>query len=604
MKLFNKICCILGAWAALASCNLLDRESMSSFDEAAVFSNYDLARAALNGIYDAYLVTTAYRSDYFMYFGANTDIEYWMSNGDDERSAICKYRISPNNQYISNSVNTYFFPAIYNSIERANVCISNIRKYGNVEQDARMASLLGEALTVRSLYYTDLLNTYGEVPARFEPLTGETVYVPKSDRDVIYKHLMEDLQEAASLMSFDAQTTTTRPGKACALGLYARLALQAAGFALRPAEGKVNTGDLGSIRKSTDPDLQPEITYPVALKGLKEIITSGKFHLFDNFEDLWHYYCNLRTSIDVNGAEVIYALPFGATRGHHIAYNGVPDKKLAPETSSGRKGIVPTLYFKYPAFDTRRDVTCCFVRWNSEGEVNTTDLKSEYCYMGKFRFNWMEEHPYNGLKEGDDGAKYIYLRYADIYLMAAEIANELGYLEDAKDYMKPVLDRAWHNDTEVQDYLDALTSKEEFFEAIKDQRAFEFAGEMLRKPDLIRWGILKESLDKAKQEMTDLRALTGLVDGLEDAIYWRYKGDGKDKYQVEIKFRDPNVETVEPSATDGWKKKESYLSTFSQKTIYNFYLEDPDQYMYRPIPAPIIIASLNTLKNDYGYSNE
>lgn len=604
MKLFNTICCIIATGATLASCNLLERESSSSFDESSVFSNYDLARAAMNGIYDAYLVTTAYRSDYFMYFGANTDVEYWMSNGDDERSSICKYRISPNNQYISNSVNTYFFPAVFNSIERANVCISNLRKYGDVEHDARMANLLGEALTVRSLYYTDLLNTYGEVPARFEPLTGETVYIPKTDRDIIYKQLLADLEEAASLMEFDAQTTTTRPGKACALGLYARLALQAAGYALRPAEGKVNTGDLGSIRKSTDPDLQASVTYPKALAYLQDVIGSQKFRLFDNFEDLWHYYCNLRTSIDAYGSEVIYAMPFGLNRGHHIAYNGVPDKKLAPETSSGRKGIVPSLYFKYPAFDTRRDVTCSFVRWNTEGEVNTDDLKSEYCYMGKFRFNWMEEHPYNGLKEGDDGAKYIYLRYADIYLMAAEIANELDDLEGAKGYMKPVLQRAWHNETEVENYLDALVSKDAFFEAIKDQRAFEFAGEMLRKQDLIRWGILKESLDRAKAELTDISALTGLVDGLEDAIYWRYKGDGKDKYQVEIKFRNPDLEPVEPSYTDGWKKKDKYLSTFSQKTIKNFYLDDPDQYMYRPIPAPIIIASLNTLKNDYGYSNE
>ena len=30
--------------------------------------------------------------------------------------------------------------------------------------------------------------------------------------------------------------------------------------------------------------------------------------------------------------------------------------------------------------------------------------------------------------------------------------------------------------------------------------------------------------------------------------------------------------------------------------------EDPDQYMYRPIPSSIIIASLGTLVNDYGYT--
>ena len=607
MKMIDKIVCLLGVCAALASCNVLDRKSLSSFDESSVFSDYDLARAAVNGVYSAYVVTTAYRSDYFMYYGANTDVEYWMSNGDDERSAICKYRIDPNNMYISNSASTYFYPAVYNSIERANVCIRNLREYGDVENNPKMAALLGEAITARSLYYADLLNVYGEVPARFEPLTGETVYIPKTDRDIIYKHLLADLEEAASLLDFASQTTTTRPGKACALGLYARLALQAAGYARRPDEGCVNTGNIGSIRKSSDPELQMEVTYPKALAYLQEIIDSEKFKLFDNFEDLWHYYCNLRTSIDGNGAEVIYALPFGPTRGHHIAYNGVPDKKLAPETSSGRKGVVPSLYFKYPKYDTRRDVTCCFVRWDSNGDVNTGDLKSEYCYFGKFRFNWMKEHPYNGAKEGDDGAKYIYLRYADILLMAAEIANELGDLPAAKEYMRPVLERAYHDVDEAAAYLDNLADKDEFFQAIKDQRAFEFAGEMLRKQDLIRWNCLKESLDRAKDEMTQLSQLIGLAEGLDDAIYWRYGGDGLDHYNVEVKFI--KADEDEPPTSEGWHKKpdpnvptdKGYLSTFSQKTIRNFYLEDPDQYMYRPIPDPIIIASLGTIKNDYGY---
>lgn len=597
MKLYIKAIYILGVIAALASCKPLDQTSLSTFDAPSVFSDYTLSRYTVNGLYEAYVVTRAYRSDHAMYYGANTDLEYWVSNGDDERSAMCKYRILPTNSYLNLNTNDIFYAALYNCIERANICIKNLREYGDIENRPEMAELLGESITVRALYYADLMNMYGEVPARFEPVTSETMYIPKSDRDVIYKQLLKDLQEAASLMDFDSQTTTTRPGKACALGLYARLALQAAGYARRPDEGKVNTGDLGSIRKSSDPELQPSVTYPIALAGLKEIIQSNKFKLFDNFEDLWHYYCNLKTSIDGEGSEVIYALPFGNNRGHHIANNAVPDKKLAPNMSSGRKGIVPTFYFKYPSYDTRRDVTCCFVRWNESGNVDETNLKSEYCYFGKYRFDWMKDHPYNGaVKEAEDGAKFIYLRYADIYLMAAEIANELDDLEGAKDFMEPVLKRAYHDDAEVEVYLSNLTSKEEFFQAIKDQRAFEFAGEFLRRPDLIRWGCLKESIDQAISDMTEFRASTTADDGYQDAIYWRYK-DNSDHYSVEVKFIKKNQE--EPA---GWNKKDKYISTFSQKTINNFYLEDPDQYMYRPIPAFIIIASLGSLKNDYGYT--
>ena len=50
----------------------------------------------------------------------------------------------------------------------------------------------------------------------------------------------------------------------------------------------------------------------------------------------------------------------------------------------------------------------------------------------------------------------------------------------------------------------ATASKDVFFKAIVEQRAFEFAGESLRKADLIRWNLLKVKMDEAKAKMTDL----------------------------------------------------------------------------------------------------
>ncbi len=38
-----------------------------------------------------------------------------------------------------------------------------------------MAQLLGEALTLRAVIYLDLVKAWGDVPARFEPITTETL---------------------------------------------------------------------------------------------------------------------------------------------------------------------------------------------------------------------------------------------------------------------------------------------------------------------------------------------------------------------------------------------------------------------------------------------
>lgn len=79
-------------------------------------------------------------------------------------------------------------PLAYTAIENANLAIAGLRKYGNVENNAGMRYLLGEALVLRALYYHDLVKAWGDVPARFQPI-GETgdVIKPKNDRDVIYR---------------------------------------------------------------------------------------------------------------------------------------------------------------------------------------------------------------------------------------------------------------------------------------------------------------------------------------------------------------------------------------------------------------------------------
>ncbi|MBO4595760.1 MAG: RagB/SusD family nutrient uptake outer membrane protein [Bacteroidales bacterium] len=602
MKLYTKILFALGMTLALSSCeDLLDQKSTSSMEPEIVFSQYELARPAIDAIYECYVLTSAYRSDYAIYYGANTDCEIWPNTSAtvDERSAICRYKYTSRTSYLNRSNSYDFYPGVYTSIERANIAIKGLRENGDIEHRSQMASLLGEALTIRAVLYADLLNYYGEVPARFEPLTNETIYLPKSDKDVIYKQLLADLEEAASLMKFEDQTQTTRCSKACALGMYARLALQASGYSLRPDEGMVNTGDPGTIRKSSDPELQASVLYPKALAHLKEVIDCGKYKLYDNFEDLWHYYCNLKTNVDENNCEMIYCMPFDNNRGQFIYHNATKNGFLC--NGSVRKTCNPALYWKFSPYDTRRDVTCNFRAW---GKSSTTDklvfstsgIRSDYCYFGKYRFDWMEDVPYKG-GDSEDGAKFPVLRYADIYLMAAEIANELGQLDSAKAFMEPVLKRAYHNDLEVEAYYQNLNSKDDFFKAVKDQRAFEFTGEFLRRQDLIRWGCLKEAIDSSKVEMKRIKNRTegGPTYGLRDAIYYKINPDNV--YDVEMQF----VRESDPEPA-GWTKKASWFSGFNSRIYDNIYLEDPDQHMYRPIPSSVIIASLGTIVNDYGYT--
>ena len=179
---------------------------------------------------------------------------------------------------------------MYEAIERANLVIEGVREYGNPETNKDMAYLLGEALTLRAMIYYDLVRAWGDVPARFDATTSESIYKAKESRDVIFKQLLADLEEAIPYIPYPGATAATsrtdRVNKLFAEGLYARIALMASGYAQRPDDGMVGTGDLGTNRLTNDPDLQKSVLYPKALAYLEDAISSGTASLED-FETLW-----------------------------------------------------------------------------------------------------------------------------------------------------------------------------------------------------------------------------------------------------------------------------------------------------------------------------
>ncbi|MEI3489331.1 MAG: RagB/SusD family nutrient uptake outer membrane protein [Bacteroides stercoris] len=102
----------------------------------------------------------------------------------------------------------------------------------------------------------------------------------------------------------------------------------------------------------------------------------------------------------------------------------------------------------------------------------------------------------------DDGINKLYMRYADIILMRAELENELNGPDAAAPWLTKIRERAFapaDYATEVTDYVTAASqSRATMFQAIVDERALEFAGEFIRKADLIRWGMLKKQNGRSK----------------------------------------------------------------------------------------------------------
>ncbi|MEN2402904.1 RagB/SusD family nutrient uptake outer membrane protein [Flavobacterium sp. MC2016-06] len=574
----------------------LDAPAQSTLDAALIFSTAGLAKGAIDGIKVPFAETNSYRGRFLPYYGLNTDVEWYnASQTAGDKADLCVYDAKPSNTEMNTTNNAYSM--MFSGIERANVCIKGIRQYGNPAAGTEMGQLLGEALTLRAIYYADLIKAWGDVPARFEPITSETLYLPKSSRDILYKQLIADLGEASTLVAWPNETayTTTveHVNKAFVKAFRARLALVASGYQQYP----------DGVRRSNDPELSVATMYALALKESREVIQSGSAHLESTFEGLWRKYNEENTAA---GGESLWELPFADGRGRMlftfaVKHTAASDQFQANGANRGGvAGPLPFVFYDYDQVDTRRDVTCVPYKYGAavnnvaKQELNTLDT----WYFGKYRYEWMKRYV---TSTNDDGVNKMYMRYAEVLLIAAETANELEGPGAAAPYLKEIRRRSFASAVQaekVDNFVNALTSKEAMFNALVEENKFEFTGEMERKQALIRWNLLKTKLDQAKQKMANLAAHTGEYVDVPTTLYYKFKADNVslDIYGLN---RGENVDPGAAYSSTPW----TWTGTTADVKINSLYKVgvNPDNRQFWPIWQVFLDGSNGQLVNDYGY---
>jgi hypothetical protein len=589
--------------------DFLEAPTKSSMDESVIFSTPILAEGAILGIHQSFGETNSYRGRYLLWYGYNTDIEWHSSseNNDDGGGAMPGYNTTPVNSQMNTDDNVW--AKLYEGIERANICIRGLRAYGNPQPGTELGQLLGEALALRAVIYADLVKAWGDVPARFEPITSETLYLPRADRDVIYKQLIADLGEAATLVAWPGETSVTssveRVNKAFVKGLRARLCLNAAGYSQRK----------DGVRRSTDPELSVENLYAIARQECDDVIESHTCALEPAFQDVFVKLCqdNLAT-----GGESLWEIPFSSGRGRMAFTFAVRHAAVNQFTAQARGGTVGPLsnvFFDYDLKDTRRDVTCVPYEWAGgkveNGSVTTPakqQLRSfkQWCF-GKLRYEWMTRYV---TSTNDDGINKQYMRYAEIILMMAEVLNELEGPDAARPYLKMLRARAFapaDRADKVEAYADALTTKQAMFDAIVDEQALEFCGEMLRKEALIRWNLLKTKLDEAKAKLFRLRDRTGEYADINEYVYFSVTGSsvaanttyGGTYENTALVMYGLNHGELDDKTTE-YTDKESWIkpSNLTDEKINSLYYNNPDANQYWPIWQRFVDGSNGMLNND------
>ena len=585
--------------AIVSSCDM-DAPTISTLDESSVFSTYSLAEAEVMSIHISFGETNSYRGRFLPYYGLNTDLETGsgtypsLKDQATDKQSLWNYSTLSTNGQMNTDNNAY--AKFYEGIERANLAIEGIRKHGNIEHNKDMAHLLGEALTLRAVVYNDLVKAWGDVPARFVPNNPTNVYMPRANKDSIYKQLLADLAEAEQYCYWPKESSITksteRVSKAFVKGLRARIALYACGYALR-SDG---------YRRSNDPELSQDKMMQIVKDECIDIINQGCNKLGD-FKSNFVKLCQDNVTA---GDESLWEIPFSDGRGRVLYTWGVKHNakdQYTQQAQGGVNGPMPYLYYDYDVDDVRRDITCVPYDWSKELTEGKSHQQlraiNKWCF-GKLRYEWMKRIV---TSTNDDGVNWQYMRLADIYLMAAEAVNYLDGAAAAWKYMKPVLDRALPAEKVAALQAKYTASKEAFQAGIVEQRAFEFAGEALRKADLVRWGIIDQKMAECKQKLTDLANRQGAYADLPVKIYYKLADDGETIMIYGLNHGDTddqgsNLKEEGYTAKDWFVASKDGSNIIAEDYIEGIYVKQPSLNYLWPIWQTFIDKSNNMLNND------
>ncbi len=622
----KKSLAILSAVLLSAGC-ALEYNSPSTFTDDYVYSTVDGISASINGIYNPILANSMYGWYSWSLFGTS-DIEYRAMSkvAQNVLGDISQISATPYNTYLKTIWNAY-----WQAVGNANNCINGIENSPLFKDgDAMARHYHGEAVTLRAMLYYDLVRVWGDVPMVLKPMTADDdLAVSPTDRDEILSTMIEQLIEAEKELKKSSEAYgIERVGKEYCQALIARIALLRAGYSLRPDYNDPNA--VGTMQRNEADYMD---YYVIARDYTRKLIESGTHSLKADFRTVFN---NEMNYLSPDGDDVIFELPFrsGPNGGSNVGYrNGIRIAEAAEEgnhywgASSGEVLIPHIHMYTFDPEDSRRFVTGCMYQIMGTGRKQ---ICNGNVYLGK----WDKTLSTETLNRSQPtGVNFPMMRYADVLLMFAEAQNEItgGPDEQAREALKAVRRRAFSSYAKSDGYVDALTDHDSFFNAIVDERSWEFAGECIRRTDLVRWNLIGPKVRAMVKDWVQLSKDSNVAAGLyseegfvpvfnKPYLIYYYSGPNN---EFDLKGFDEQL-LVAPTAPDGsayikfgwcrgqWAREEGGWGP-SEVVRASYYAwgggqlepdsDVPVRYIL-PIPQTTIDASHGALKNYYGYSQK
>jgi len=431
--------------------NPKDRVAISNF-----YKTEADAISAVNAIY-AHLNAQSgdtfggvYHSNFWIAIGLASDE---MSNnqvGNVDADQLTTFTYGPQNGIVADVWKQH-----YKAIWLANIAIE---KVPSIEMNTTLRDrLVNEAKFLRGLLYFNMVRMYGKIPL---VLTFENapLYPDAAEVEDIYAQIIKDLTDAQNLPVEQAD-----------------------------GRGRATWGAAKSILAKV---YLTRGEYDKCAALCLEVINSGKYELWENYADVFRM-------VNRGGKESIFTVGFGDAGGAIIFWEGgqfhvrlLPTMLMTAKITTNTLGWqVPTqaLADSFEAGDERRPVTV-FNQFNETVRDVAYNVPFDKYYFRKY---WdvddVDEFTNTTAKQD-----FPVIRYPDVLLMYAEALNaQNGPTTEAYKYLNMVRERAGLDD------LSGL-SKDQFLDAVLQERKVELAAEGHRWFDLVRTQKLSTLVPEAK----------------------------------------------------------------------------------------------------------
>jgi len=429
----------------------------------------NLVQNLVVGVYNSLLTGESFGAEGDVHGFAFVSATNIMSDDADKGSTAIDQQITAGvlDDFTVTSTNSFvqaLWSGHYNGIAKVNNALAIID--GSNLDDAAKKRLSGEIRFIRAYYYFNLVRWFGgvpkivRVPKDASDANTDPVFQTRASVDEIYQLITEDLQFSADNLPLKTQTGAGRIAKGTAQSLLAKV------YMYRKEWQKV---------------------YDLT----KEVMNSGQYDLVPDYSIIW------RQAGD-NNREAIFEVQTGQFNNSDY---GVSNYSMSQGPRVGGAGgwtdlgwgfCTPSqsLVSAYESGDLRRNSTIIFI--DNSGKHTGTVLFDGFRIpsadsVQNLRYNYKAYHSENKNVESwlgnrDKKQKNIHLlRFAEVLLMNAEAANELGKPGESIVNLNRLRQRAGLKDLTVG-------SQTQVREAIWQERHVELAMEHDRFFDLVRTG--------------------------------------------------------------------------------------------------------------------